>query len=300
MREILKVSNIVKRFGDVEVLRGVSISVSQSSIVSLLGPNGSGKTTLIRIIAGILRPSSGEIVFRGRLASFLPQEHGLFEELSGWDNIMFYARLYGLRDDYAKRRGKDLLERLGIIGHANDPVAKYSGGMKKKLSLVIALLPDADLLIFDEPTTGLDPLSRQVVWELVEEEKRNGRAVLLTTHYMEEAEKLSDYIYLIYKGSIVAEGSSEDLKKRYAPESVVEIELYKDISRAVEILREEGFKSFVENDIVKIFSENPREDVPKIITILYSKDVYVKSLKVAEPTLEDVFIKLTGRRLSEE
>jgi ABC-2 type transport system ATP-binding protein len=138
------------------------------------------------------------------------------------------------------------------------------------------------------------------VWELVEEEKRSGRAVLLTTHYMEEAEKLSDYIYLIYKGSIVAEGSSEDLKKRYAPESVVEIELYKDISRAVEILREEGFKSFVENDIVKIFSENPREDVPKIITILYSKDVYVKSLKVAEPTLEDVFIKLTGRRLSEE
>jgi len=296
----LSVVGVVKRFGGATVLKGVSLSVAKGSIVSLLGPNGSGKTTLLRIVAGVLRPSSGEVVFRGGLMSYLPQELGLFKELSGWDNILFYARLYGLDKGYVLKRGKELLEKLELLNYAKAPVAKYSGGMARKLSLAIALLPDADLYVLDEPTTGLDPSSRRSVWELIEELKRSGKSVLLSTHYMEEAERLSDYVYLIHKGSIVAEGTVEELKKRYAPRTAIELHLYGDAKKAVGILKERGFDAYAYGDAVaKVYSASPREEVPKLISALYESGVYVKLLNIAEPTLEDVFIRLTGERLGE-
>jgi ABC-2 type transport system ATP-binding protein len=296
----LSVVGVVKRFGGATVLKGVSLSVAKGSIVSLLGPNGSGKTTLLRIVAGVLRPSSGEVVFRGGLMSYLPQELGLFKELSGWDNILFYARLYGLDKGYVLKRGKELLEKLELLNYAKAPVAKYSGGMARKLSLAIALLPDADLYVLDEPTTGLDPSSRRSIWELIEELKRSGKSVLLSTHYMEEAERLSDYVYLIHKGSIVAEGTVEELKKRYAPRTAIELHLYGDAKKAVGVLKERGFDAYAYGDAVaKVYSASPREEVPKLISALYESGVYVKLLNIAEPTLEDVFIRLTGERLGE-
>ena len=297
---MLSIVGVVKRFGGVTVLKGVSLSVAKGSIVSLLGPNGSGKTTLLRIVAGVLRPSSGEVVFRGGLMSYLPQELGLFKELSGWDNILFYARLYGLDKGYVLKRGKELLEKLELLNYAKAPVAKYSGGMARKLSLAIALLPDADLYVLDEPTTGLDPSSRRSIWELIEELKRSEKPVLLSTHYMEEAERLSDYVYLIHKGSIVAEGTVEELKKRYAPRTAIELHLYGDAKKAVGILKERGFDAYAYGDAVaKVYSASPREEVPKLISALYESGVYVKLLNIAEPTLEDVFIRLTGERLGE-
>jgi len=295
---VLSVVSVVKRFGGAAVLKGVSLSVAKGSIASLLGPNGSGKTTLLRIVAGVLKPSSGEVVFRGGLMSYLPQELGLFKELSGWDNMLFYARLYGLDRSYVLKRGRELLERLELLNYAKASIAKYSGGMVRKLSLAIALLPDADLYVLDEPTTGLDPSSRRSVWELVEELRRGGKAVLLSTHYMEEAERLSDYVYLIHKGSIVAEGVVEELKKRYAPRTVVELHLYGDAQKAVGVLKARGFDAYAHGDAVaRVYSASPREEVPQVISALYEGGVHVKSLNVAEPTLEDVFIRLTGERL---
>jgi ABC-2 type transport system ATP-binding protein len=295
---VLSVVSVVKRFGGAAVLKGVSLSVAKGSIASLLGPNGSGKTTLLRIVAGVLKPSSGEVVFRGGLMSYLPQELGLFKELSGWDNMLFYARLYGLDRSYVLKRGRELLERLELLNYAKASIAKYSGGMVRKLSLAIALLPDADLYVLDEPTTGLDPSSRRSVWELVEELRRGGKAVLLSTHYMEEAERLSDYVYLIHKGSIVAEGVVEELKKRYAPRTVVELHLYGDAQKAVGVLKARGFNAYAYGDAVaRVYSASPREEVPQVISALYEGGVHVKSLNVAEPTLEDVFIRLTGERL---
>jgi len=173
--------------------------------------------------------------------------------------------------------------------------------MAKKLSLAIALLPDADLLVLDEPTTGLDPSSRQVVWGIIEEERRSGKAVLLSTHYMEEAERLSDYVYLMHGGAIVAEGPSEELKKRYAPKSVVELQLQGPLSKAVEALRARGFEVVAEAvEALRVYADSPREAVPGMVSALHASGVYVKSLRVVEPTLEDVFLRLTGRRLTEE
>ena len=300
MEVVLRVANVVKRFGAVEVLKGVSLSVAKGSLVSLLGPNGSGKTTLMRVVAGVLRPSSGEVTFSGKVLSYLPQELGLFEELSGWDNLMFYARLYGLERGYALRRAKELLERLGLLGYARIVLAKYSGGMARKLSLAAALLPDADLYVLDEPTTGLDPASRQAAWELIDELRRGSRAVLLSTHYMEEAERLSDYVYLIHRGSIVAEGTVEELKRMYVPRSFIELHIYGDPREASEALRVGGFEAYVYgDDVVRVYSASPREEVPKLVSSLYSDGVYVRSLNIIEPTLEDVFIRLTGERLGE-
>jgi ABC-2 type transport system ATP-binding protein len=172
--------------------------------------------------------------------------------------------------------------------------------MAKKLSVAIALLPDADLYILDEPTTGLDPQSRRAVWSLIEDLRKSGKAVLLSTHYMEEAEKLSSYVYLMHRGSIIAEGTVEDLKKRYAPRSVIEASIHGDLRKAVEVLEEEKFEVFTHREVVKVYSDNPKEDVPKIALALHKNGVYVKTLNVVEPTLEDIFIKLTGERLSTE
>jgi len=297
---VLEVTNVVKRFGSVEVLRGVSLSVARGSLVSLLGPNGSGKTTLLRIVAGILKPSSGGVTFSGRVLSYLPQELGLFEELSGWDNLLFYARLYGLERGYALRRARELLEKLGLLDYAKTVVAKYSGGMARKLSLVAALLPEADLYVLDEPTTGLDPVSRQAAWELIDELKGGGRAVLLSTHYMEEAERLSDYVYLIHRGSVVAEGTVEELKRVYAPRSVIELRVYGNPQAAVEALRVGGFEVYAcGDDAVRVYSTSPREEVPKLVSALYAGSLRVRSLSIVEPTLEDVFVRLTGERLGE-
>ncbi|MCC6057222.1 MAG: ABC transporter ATP-binding protein, partial [Desulfurococcaceae archaeon] len=207
---------------------------------------------------------------------------------------------YGLDKGYVLKRGKELLEKLELLNYAKAPVAKYSGGMARKLSLAIALLPDADLYVLDEPTTGLDPSSRRSIWELIEELKRSGKSVLLSTHYMEEAEGLSDYVYLIHKGSIVAEGTVEELKKRYAPRTTIELHLYGDAKKAVGVLKERGFDAYAYGDAVaKVYSASPREEVPKLISALYESGVYVKLLNIAEPTLEDVFIRLTGERLGE-
>jgi ABC-2 type transport system ATP-binding protein len=158
---------------------------------------------------------------------------------------------------------KNFLEKLGILSHAKSVVGKYSGGMARKLSLAIALLPDADLYILDEPTTGLDPQSRRAVWSLMEDVKKSGKAVLLSTHYMEEAEKLSSYVYLMHRGSIIAEGTVEDLKMRYAPRSIIEANIHEDVQKAVEVLKTEKFEVFTHKEIVKVYSDNPKEDVPK-------------------------------------
>jgi ABC-2 type transport system ATP-binding protein len=156
-----------------------------------------------------------------------------------------------------------------------------------------------DLYILDEPTTCLDPQSRRAVWSIIEDVRKSGKAVLLSTHYMEEAEKLSDYVYLMHRGSIIAEGTVEDLKKRYAPRSIIEVNINGNVQKAVEVLKLEKFEAFAHKEVVKVYIDNPKEDVPKIALALHSNGVYIKSLNVVEPTLEDVFIKLTEERLEE-
>ncbi|RLF19919.1 MAG: ABC transporter ATP-binding protein [Thermoprotei archaeon] len=305
----IEVIDVWKKYGDVTALRGVSITVNEGEVVSLLGPNGAGKTTLISIVVGILRPTKGKILIYGRdprdpkvrsIIGFCPQEPALNDNLTGRENMMFYARLYGIDGDEAKRRINELLEMVGLLDDADRLVGKYSGGMKRRLSLAITLIHDPKILVLDEPTLGMDPRMRRDVWNIVREAKRRGKSVLLATHYMEEADELSDRVYIIHEGKIIAEGSPEQLKKVYGPPSVIEIELYKTVSKI-----EEEIKSVVKSEIIakdkqiRVHSRAPDADVPKIVSCVYKAGGEIKNLRVTKPTLEDVFLRLTGRRLEE-
>ncbi len=306
---VIKITNVTKVYDSRKVLDNINLEIGESTTYALLGPNGAGKTTLINIILGIIKPSSGEVLIRGkpptnpnarRDVGYCPQEPSLFERLTGMENLLFFAEIYDLNKNDAKKRINELLGKLGLTEYKDILVAKYSGGMKKKLALAIALLPDPDILILDEPTTGMDPNSRRAVWEILDEYKKEGRTILLSTHYMEEADRFADIVGIIYEGKIIAEGAPEDLKKRYGPKSVLLLKLLStSIETIVQELKNEGYEAYGENDQVKIYVDEPEKTIPTIISLIYSLGGRIDFLKVIKPSLEDVFIKLTGRRIVE-
>ncbi len=303
---LLEARDLWKSFGGRPALRGVELSIKDKGIVSLLGPNGAGKSTFMKIAAGILRPERGSILVMGRdprdpearsLIAYCPQEPGLFDELNSWDNLMFYARLYSLPEQKAREKARILLEELGILDHASKPVGKLSGGMRKKLGLAIAMLAEPPLYLLDEPTTGMDPGSRRDVWRILREIKADGGAVLLATHYMDEADELSDTVYIMDKGRIVASGKPEKLKERYGPPSVVEI-MFRRVpsqSSVEDALR--GLEHTWSEGKLRVSVERPEKVVPRLVEQLYSLGADIGSVRIVKPTLEDVFLKLTGRRL---
>ena len=306
---LLKVRNISKRFGERYAVRSVSFEVSRGEVFGLLGPNGAGKTTLLSVIAGIIAPDEGEVALDGlnpsspearSMIGYSPQEPVVYEDLTGFENLMFYAGLHGLTGSEARRRCRELLELMGLSDYANRLVRTYSGGMKKKLSFAAALIGDPKLLILDEPTTGMDPGARRDVWKLIT--GKGDRAVILATHYMEEADALSNRVAIMHEGEIVAEGSPEELKRRYGPRAVISVKLLEHRDEVLELLRplaSEGRIARGDGE-VRVHVEDPDEAAPEIVSKLLERGYKLESLRIARPTLEDVFLRLTGRRLSGE
>ncbi len=308
MSKTVIVEGLVKTISGKTILDNISIALEEKSIAGLLGPNGAGKTTLLKILVGIYKPTSGRVLVKNlepidprakKLLGYCPQDPGLFEELNAWDNILFYARLHGLSEAEALSRGRELLEKLGLLDHARRPVGKYSGGMKKKLSLAISLLPDPEILILDEPTTGLDPGVRRLVWDIILRERDKDKSILVATHYMEEADYLSDKVYIIDRGRIIASGAPEELKKKYGPQSVIEIEYYMLTPGLLEELRSRYSGLVYRDNIIRVHSEDPDRDLPALASLSYEYKAAIKAMRVTKPTLEDVFLALTGRRLEE-
>ncbi len=307
---VLEAKDVIKRYGDVTALKGISLTLNEGEILALLGPNGAGKTTLINIISGVIEPTSGEVRIEGlppknpnarAKIGLMPQEHSLYGDLTGIENLVFYARLYGLEKQEISDKIPKLLKRVGLGDAARRLVKTYSGGMKKRLSLAAALLNDPKILILDEPTTGMDPGMRVETWKIIREAKESGKAILLATHYMDEADALADRVAIINSGAIIAEGTPEELKRKYGPKSVVEVELWKPLKDAAKII--EGIAESVtpsEDEMQLIVHvSDPDSAVPEVVTKLHTAGAAVRSLKVRKPTLEDVFLKLTGRRLGE-
>lgn len=306
MDKIIVVENLVKEYRGRIVLNNINLVVDKHGVYSLLGPNGAGKTTLLNILTGITRPSHGKVEVFGKnprdpsvkkRIGFSPQDPSLHHRLTGWENIKLYAMIYGLEWGSVVNRVREYVELLGLEKDLDKIVGKYSGGMAKKLSLIISLVHDPDILVFDEPTTGLDPGVRREVWKLIDSFRREGKVVILATHYMEEADKLSDHIWIIDQGRIVAEGDPELLKKKYGPSSVIELvftekpsnELINELSR---------YGNIVLDDVkTRIFLSNPDRNVPEIVNIVYRYGFMLKSLNIVKPSLEDVFLNLTGKRL---
>jgi ABC-2 type transport system ATP-binding protein len=223
---MLQVDRLSKRYGERVALDAISFSIAQGETVGLLGPNGAGKTTAISIISGISKPDSGEVNLGGvklaqdakalkRRVGLVPQDLALYEELSAWANLQLIGGLYGLDDTELQPRAKAVLALVGLTDRSADRVKTFSGGMKRRLNIAGALLHEPDLILLDEPTVGVDPQSRNAIFENLEELKRRGKTLLYTTHYMEEAERLCDRVLILDHGRILASDTVASFKQQY-------------------------------------------------------------------------------------
>ena len=224
MKIVVDVRDLVKKFAKREVLRGVSFNIGRGTIYGLLGPNGAGKTTIIKILCGVYKPTSGLVTIDGlniqkhvekvrKKIGYMSQKFTLYEDLSVDENIRFYANIYGLPKDKKKARIEELTKLVGLTARGEDIVRTLSGGWKQRLALVCALLHSPPILILDEPTAGVDPVARKMFWNIIRQLARDGLAVLVTTHYMDEAE-FCDKVSIIYDGKLIIEGTPKALRER--------------------------------------------------------------------------------------
>jgi ABC-2 type transport system ATP-binding protein len=303
----ISVSQLHKSFGEVQALDGVSLEVEAGSVLGLLGPNGAGKTTLVRVLATLLKPDSGEARVAGldvvRDEAALRQRIGLAgqyaavdENLTGLENLTMVGRLYGMPRARARERGNELLERFELVEAAGRPVKTYSGGMRRRLDLAAALVASPPVLFLDEPTTGLDPRSRLGLWEVIEGLVSEGTTVLLTTQYLEEADRLADTIAVIDHGRLIAEGTSDQLKDRVGGERLeVTLEAGDDASAAVRALEPLADGEVVaEGAVVRLSVRERRGSIVAAVRRLSEVGIGVEDLAVRRPTLDDVFLTLTG------
>ena len=305
----VEVNDVHKSYGDVVALDGVSLSVEEREIYGLLGPNGAGKTTLMEIRAGLRTPDSGEVRVLGRdvlreprevrgLVGFNPQETLLYDSLTARENLEFVAALYSMAREEFQERLRELTDLLGMGDFLDRRVGKLSGGQKRRVSLAASLLHRPPVIILDEPTVGLDPDARRDFWDLIERLRSEGRTVLISTHYMEEADELCDRVAIIDRGRIVAVGRPEELKARHGGRSKIIVRVRRrHVERALEILRVRSLELTSEGIVIE--AEDPRTLVPDLVYDLQSVGVDPESVEIRSPTLEDVFLNLTGRRLAE-
>jgi len=299
-----------RSYGNLTAVDGVGFHISPGETYGLLGPNGAGKTTTISMIAGLLDRDDGEVTVDGQPMSpqavrakaaigYVPQELALYPDLSARENLMFFARLYGMSTADAKRRCAAVLEVTGLTDRAGDQTKKYSGGMKRRLNIGIGLLHRPKLLILDEPTVGVDPQSRNAILESVEGLSGEGMAVLYTTHYMEEAERLCDRVGIIDHGKLIAEGTRSELVSLVGEGDRVRLLATGDLAKAAAELDGHPWvrQASATDEVIDLVVDDSRSNLPAILTTAAAADVAVRSVDVTEPDLEAVFLHLTGRAL---
>ncbi|MET9232241.1 ABC transporter ATP-binding protein [Lentzea sp. NPDC003310] len=305
---VLSCSGLRRRFGDVLAVDDVSFTIGEGETYGLLGPNGAGKTTTISMITGVLERDAGEVVVAGvpmsttdvaakRLVGYVPQELALYPDLTARENLRFFANLYGA----GRHRVERVLEVVGLADRANDLAREYSGGMKRRLNVAIGLLHEPKLLVLDEPTAGVDPQSRNQIIENVRTLAAEGMAILYTTHYMEEAERLCDRVGVIDSGRLIAEGTRRQLVERLGERDRISLLLDGDLAHAAAAL---GTIQTVHGVAahghgLELVVDDARETLPVVLSALSSNGAVVRSVEVAEPNLETVFLHLTGKALRE-
>jgi ABC-2 type transport system ATP-binding protein len=306
----LECRGLCKRFGEREAVRNVSFHVEAGETYGLLGPNGAGKTTTISIICGLLEADAGDVTVAGEplttrsvrakaAIGYVPQELAIYPDLNGRENLRFFARLYGLGSSEANARVDEVLDVIGLSDRARDQAKTYSGGMQRRLNIGIGLLHRPRLLVLDEPTVGVDPQSRNAILESVEQLSAEGMAVLYTTHYMEEAERLCDRIGIVDLGELKAEGTRTELVSLVGEHDRVELEGAGDLEAAAAACRalDAVETASVRDGRLELLVENARSILPQLLQAAASAGVAVKSVEVDEPNLEAVFLHLTGKAL---
>jgi ABC-2 type transport system ATP-binding protein len=307
---VIEVEKLVKKYGERVAVNEVSFSVQEGEIFGLLGPNGAGKTTTISILATLLPPDGGKVIIGGYdlareankikpLIGFVPQELALYQTLSAWDNLAFFGRIYGLRGNVLKERIATALDMVGLRERAGDAVRTFSGGMKRRLNIAASLLHRPRILFLDEPTVGVDPQSRNFIFEHIERLKAEGMTIIYTTHYMEEAERLCDRVAIMDEGRILALDTPKGLIGLlgggviYVGIATEAIEMLLPAVRSLPHVRSASYQG----GRLKVETSAARPALLELIELCNARDVPILSLEVLEPNLESVFLHLTGKRL---
>ncbi len=306
---VLECRDLRKSYGDRLAVDGVGFEIAGGETYGLLGPNGAGKTTTISMVCGLLAHDAGEVLVDGRrvdtttsearaVIGYVPQDIAIYPDLSARENLRFFARLYGLSGDELNRRVDEVLEIVELADRAHERTDKFSGGMKRRLNIGLGLLNRPKLLVLDEPTVGVDPQSRNAILASVERFREQGLAVLYTTHYMEEAERLCDRVGIIDLGHLMAEGTRRQLVAMVGEKDRVHLGATGDLESAARVA---GALEAVEQatrteDGLELVVEDARKHLPAILTYV-GEHAHVSAVEVSEPNLEAVFLHLTGKAL---
>ena len=304
----VEIKGLVKVFGDNRAVDGVDLSVATGSIYSVLGPNGAGKSTVINILATLMKPDGGSAKVFGhdvvkesqivrQLIGLTGQSASVDEGLSATENLVIFSRLLGLNRRQAKRKAAELLEEFSLTEAAKRPLSKFSGGMRRRLDLAASLIAQPPLIFLDEPTTGLDPRTRNQMWETIRGLVSKGSTILLTTQYLDEADQLADRIAVIDRGKVIAEGTGSELKSSIGTATLqLELASNQDSNKALEVAQK----------VLKVTVNNTNEGqisapmanpdlVTDLLVALRTSEIHLAQVSVQEPTLDEVFLTLTGK-----
>jgi len=312
MPTILEAKNLVKKCGDFAAVDGITFDIQEGEIFSLLGPNGAGKTTTISMLSTLVAPSAGDATIGGhsitrepmavkQVIGVVPQEIALYDELTARENLSFWGQMYGLGGKALNARIDEVLEQIDLTDKAKNRVKTYSGGMKRRVNIGIGLLHKPRLLFMDEPTVGIDPQSRRAILDTVKALNQQGMTVLYTTHYMEEAQELSDRVGIIDHGQLIALGTQEELTRQVGQTDTLELHIGEndDPGPLVESLR--GVPGVLvaeatDHDIA-IVTPSAEEILAPVVAKASEHGLKIRSMDIREPNLEAVFLNLTGRAL---
>ena len=306
----IQVENLDKRFDDIHAVDNISFNVQQGEIFSLLGPNGAGKSTTISMISGLLSPDEGDASILGHSITqngadakacigIVPQEIALYEDLTARENMEFWGKMYGLRGQELRQRVDEVLQMIGLTERQKDRIEKYSGGMKRRVNIGVALLHKPAVIIMDEPTVGIDPQSRRHILDGVKELQAEGATILYTTHYMEEAQELSDHIAIMDNGQIMASGTHDELVRLIGRQDQIDLQLSAPSEQVIAQWQEIPGVAQVaaENDLVTILADDSNIILPRLFDVANENEVRITAVDIQEPNLESVFLHLTGRAL---
>jgi ABC-2 type transport system ATP-binding protein len=320
-RNILEVSDLHKTYGkDVVAVDGISFYVKEGEIFGFLGPNGAGKSTTIKILTTLLEKTSGKVTIDGcdvdkdqakvrRIIGYSSQEVGVDDDLTARENLLLQCSFYHIPKEKAKAKVKELLETIRLADAADRRLRTFSGGMRKRLDLASSLVSDPKILFLDEPTTGLDPQSRQDIWDYITKLNRQGMTIFLTTQYMEEADRLAGRLCIVDQGKIVAEGTPNELKSEIGADKITVRFKSDDVAvckKAEELLSKlEGIDAvghcgdgLIAENGLNILTKNGSTFITQVVRVLDSAGIEVEQLNLSAPTLDEVFLKLTGKTLN--
>lgn len=303
---MIETRNLVKQYDDFEAVKGITFSVREGELLALLGPNGAGKTSTIRMVSSILAPTTGQVLVNGhdtvrsadkvrRSIGMITEQPGLYERMTGMEYLLFYGRLYGMPNDAIKARGTELYTRFGMQEAIDRRLGGFSKGMKQKAGLIRAMLHNPPVLLLDEPTSAMDPHSARQVRAAIQELRQDNRAIILTTHNLNEAEKLADRIAIINNGHIVAEGTADELRKQLSGDRLMEITADRPIRLPLQKLGAafpEMTFDHIDETKIRFRSNNPIEQNPHLIRYLAGMGIGIVMLQEITPSLEEIYLSI--------